>query len=233
LGLLARFLQTNGDGNILSTPNLLTLDNEEAKIVIGQNVPFVTGRFTNTGTGGGNNGAVNPFQTIERKDVGLTLRVKPQISENGTIKMTIFQEVSSVQASSVNSASGLITNKRSIESTVLVDDGAIVVLGGLLQDEFSGNEDKVPGLGDVPVLGNLFKSNTRNRKKTNLMVFLRPVVLRDARATQSLSADRYELMRAIQQSTQPEPSRALPINEAPVLPALPAVPGPAADSQPR
>jgi general secretion pathway protein D len=236
LGFLARFLQANGEGNILSTPNLLTLDNEEAKIVIGQNVPFVTGRFTNTGTGGGNNGAVNPFQTIERKDVGLTLRVKPQISENGTIKMTIFQEVSSVQASSVNSASGLITNKRSIESTVLVDDGAIVVLGGLLQDEFSGNEDKVPGLGDVPVLGNLFKSNTRNRKKTNLMVFLRPVVLRDARATQSLSADRYELMRAIQQSAQPEPSRALPINEAPTLPALPAqpaVPGPAADSQPR
>lgn len=218
LGALARFLQTNGDGNILSTPNLLTLDNEEAKIVIGQNVPFVTGQYTNNNS---NTGSVNPFQTIERKDVGLTLRVKPQISENGTIKMTIFQEVSSVQASSVNSASGLITNKRAIESTVLVDDGAIVVLGGLLQDEFSGNEDKVPGLGDVPLLGNLFKTNTRNRKKTNLMVFLRPVVLRDARATQSLSADRYELMRAIQQGAQPEPSRVLPINDAPALPALP------------
>ena len=221
LGLLARFLQTNGDGNILSTPNLLTLDNEEAKIVIGQNVPFVTGQYTNNNS---NTGAVNPFQTIERKDVGLTLRVKPQISENGTIKMTIFQEVSSVQASSVNSATGLITNKRAIESTVLVDDGAIVVLGGLLQDEFSDNENKVPGLGDVPVFGNLFKSNNRNRKKSNLMVFLRPVVLRDARATQSLSADRYELMRAIQQGAQPEPSRATPINEAPVLPALPAQP---------
>ena len=160
LGFLARFLQANGDGNILSTPNLLTLDNEEAKIVIGQNVPFVTGQYTNNNS---STGSVNPFQTIERKDVGLTLRVKPQISENGTIKLTIFQEVSSVQASSVNSASGLITNKRAIESTVLVDDGAIVVLGGLLQDEFSGNEDKVPGLGDVPLLGNLFKSNTRSR----------------------------------------------------------------------
>jgi general secretion pathway protein D len=178
LGFLARLLQQNGDGNILSTPNLLTLDNEEAKIVIGQNVPFVTGQFTNTGS---NDGSVNPFQTIERKDVGLTLRVRPQISENGTIKMTIFQEVSSVQASSVNSASGLITNKRTIESTVLVDDGQIVVLGGLLQDEYSGNTDKVPGLGDIPVLGNLFKSETRNRRKTNLMVFLRPVVLRDSR----------------------------------------------------
>ena len=221
LGFLARFLQANGDGNILSTPNLLTLDNEEAKIVIGQNVPFVTGQYTNNNS---NTGAVNPFQTIERKDVGLTLRVKPQISENGTIKMTIFQEVSSVQASSVNSATGLITNKRAIESTVLVDDGAIVVLGGLLQDEFAGNEDKVPGLGDVPVLGNLFKSNNRSRKKTNLMVFLRPVVLRDARATQSLSTDRYELMRAIQQEAQPAPSRVLPINDAPALPALPSQP---------
>jgi general secretion pathway protein D len=216
LGFLARFLQENGEGNILSTPNLLTLDNEEAKIVIGQNVPFVTGQFTNTGS---NNGSVNPFQTIERKDVGLTLRVKPQISENGTIKMTIYQEVSSVQASSVNSASGLITNKRSIESTVLVDDGAIVVLGGLLQDEFSANQQKVPGLGDVPVFGNLFKSETRSRRKTNLMVFLRPVVVRDARATSSLALDRYELMRSVQQDSQPRSSSVLGINEAPVMPA--------------
>ena len=216
LGFLARFLQENGEGNILSTPNLLTLDNEEAKIVIGQNVPFVTGQFTNTGS---NNGSVNPFQTIERKDVGLTLRVKPQISENGTIKMTIYQEVSSVQASSVNSASGLITNKRSIESTVLVDDGAIVVLGGLLQDEFSANQQKVPGLGDVPLFGNLFKSETRSRRKTNLMVFLRPVVVRDARATSSLALDRYELMRSVQQESQPKPSSVLGINEAPVMPA--------------
>jgi general secretion pathway protein D len=214
LGFLARFLQENGAGNILSTPNLLTLDNEEAKIVIGQNVPFVTGQFTNTGS---NNGSVNPFQTIERKDVGLTLRVKPQISENGTIKMTIYQEVSSVQASSVNSSTGLITNKRSIESTVLVDDGAIVVLGGLLQDEFAANQDKVPGLGDVPVIGNLFRSENRSRRKTNLMVFLRPVVLRDARDTTNLALDRYEQMRSSQRATQPPPSGVIPINEVPVL----------------
>jgi general secretion pathway protein D len=215
LGFLARFLQSTGEGNVLSTPNLLTLDNEEAKIVIGQNVPFVTGQFTNTGS---NEGSVNPFQTIERKDVGITLRVKPQISENGTIKMTIFQEVSSVQASSVNSSTGLITNKRTIESTVLVDDGAIVVLGGLLQDEYSGNEDKVPGLGDVPLFGNLFKSQSRSRKKTNLMVFLRPVVMRDGRETSNLALDRYELMRAIQKDTQPVQSSVLGVNEAPVLP---------------
>jgi len=221
LGFLARFLQQNGDGNILSTPNLLTLDNEEARIVIGQNVPFVTGQFTNTGAA---NGAVNPFQTIERKDVGLTLRVRPQISENGTIKMTIYQEVSNVQPQSVNSPTGLITNVRSIESTVLVDDGAIVVLGGLLQDEYAGNQDKVPGLGDVPVLGNLFRSESRSRRKTNLMVFLRPVVMRDGRETSTLALDRYDLMRAAQREVQPANSSVLPINESPVLPSPTEVP---------
>src|SRR6478735_5449414 len=157
LGFLARFIQTQGAGNVLSTPNLLTLDNEEAKIVVGQNVPFVTGQFTNTGA---SNGSVNPFQTIERKDVGLTLRVRPQISENGTIKMQIFQEVSSVQASTANAPNGPTTNKRSIESNVLVDDGAIVVLGGLLQDEYSGNQEKVPLAGDLPLIGNLFRTET-------------------------------------------------------------------------
>ncbi|CAM3397831.1 type II secretion system secretin GspD [Polaromonas hydrogenivorans] len=219
LGFLANFLQTSGAGNILSTPNLLTLDNEEAKIIIGQNVPFVTGQFTNTGSGG-SNGSVNPFQTIERKDVGLTLRVKPQISENGTVKMAIFQEVSSVQPGSVNSVTGLITNKRSIESHVLVEDGSIIVIGGLLQDEFAGNQEKVPGLGDVPVFGNLFKSESRSRKKTNLMVFLRPVVVRDGAATSALSMDRYEFMRTNQQQTQPLNSALVPVNESPVLPAI-------------
>jgi general secretion pathway protein D len=216
LGFLARFLQSNGAGNILSTPNLLTLDNEEAKIVIGQNVPFVTGQFTNTG--GGNNGSVNPFQTIERKDVGLTLRVKPQISENGTVKMEIFQEVSSVDPASRNAATGLITNKRSIESSILVEDGGIVVLGGLLQDEYSNNQEKVPLLGDVPLFGNLFRSETRSRKKTNLMVFLRPVVLRDAQSSENLALDRYDIMRVLQKEAQPTPSVTVPVNEAPVLP---------------
>ncbi|MCX7255665.1 MAG: type II secretion system secretin GspD [Polaromonas sp.] len=220
LGFLANFLQTSGAGNILSTPNLLTLDNEEAKIVIGQNVPFVTGQYTNANSGSGS-GSVNPFQTIERKDVGLTLRVKPQISENGTVKMAIFQEVSSVQAGSVNSTTGLITNKRSIESNVLVEDGAIVVLGGLLQDEYAGNQEKVPGLGDLPFFGNLFKSESRSRKKTNLMVFLRPVVVRDAAATNALSMDRYDMMRSQQQQTQPPSSTMIPVNESPVLPAPP------------
>jgi len=219
LGFLARYLQANGDGNILSTPNLLTLDNEEAKIVIGQNVPFVTGQFTNTGATAN---TVNPFQTIERKDVGITLKVKPQISENGTVKLTIFQEVSTIQASTLNSANGPTTNKRSIESNVLVQDGSIVVLGGLLSDEYSGNTEKVPGLGDLPLFGNLFKSETRSRKKTNLMVFLRPVVLRDASASDALTQDRYELMRATQQGAQPPSSVSVPVNAAPVLPVAPA-----------
>jgi general secretion pathway protein D len=216
LGFLARFLEENGEGNVLSTPNLLTLDNEEARIIIGQNVPFVTWQFTNTGS---TTGTVNPFQTIERKDVGLTLRVKPQISENGTVKLGIYQEVSSVVASTVNSTTGPSTNKRSIESNVLVQDGQIVVLGGLLQDEYSGNVEQVPGLGNIPVIGNLFKSQSRGRKKTNLMVFLRPVVVRDARQTEALAQDRYDMMRTLQQQAQPEPSRILGINEAPVLPA--------------
>jgi general secretion pathway protein D len=197
LGFLARFLQSSGEGNVLSTPNLLTLDNEEARIVIGQNVPFVTGQYTNANTTGT---TVNPFQTIERKDVGLTLKVKPQISESGTIKMQIYQEVSSLDA---NTTSGLITNKRSIESNVLVEDGSIVVLGGLLQDTAGNNQQKVPGLADLPLLGHLFKAENRSRKKTNLMLFLRPVVVRDGAAAEALSLGRYGQMRTSQQA-QPE-----------------------------
>ena len=227
LSALARFLETNGDANILSTPNLLTLDNEEAKIVIGQNVPFITGQYTANNT---SQGAVNPFQTIERRDVGLTLRVRPQINDQGTVKLQIFQEVSSVLPSSIGNPSGLITNKRSIESTVMVEDGGIVVLGGLLQDEFGGNQDKVPGLGDVPVLGHLFRSEKRSRKKTNLMVFLRPVVVRDARAGDALALDRYQWMRGVQEQAQPEPSRLHPVQDAPVLP--PAWPGAAVPTAP-
>ena len=220
LGFLARFLESSGAGNVLSTPNLLTLDNEEAKIVIGQNVPFVTGQFTNAS---GGTGSVNPFQTIERKDVGLTLKVKPQISENGTVKLTIYQEVSSVQATTVASPNGPTTNKRTIESNVLVDDGSIVVLGGLLQDEFTDSGTKVPGVSEVPFFGNLFKSDTRGRKKTNLMVFLRPVVVRDSAATERLSLDRYDQMRAGMKEAQPVPDAKVPVEGAATLPEIPAV----------
>ena len=218
LGALANFLQSSGDANILSTPNLLTLDNEEARIIIGQNVPFPTGSYANS-TG---SSTVNPFTTVERKDVGLTLRVKPQINENGTVKMAIYQEVSSVDTSTIANQNGPTTNKRSIESNVLVDDGSIVVLGGLLQDDYSLSQDKIPVLGDVPLVGGLFRNENRSRRKTNLMVFLRPVVVRDAAESDSMTQDRYEAIRALQQNIQPAPSTVMNgVSGAPVLPPMP------------
>jgi general secretion pathway protein D len=166
-------------------PNLVTLDNEEAKIVVGNNVPFVTGSYTTT-TGG----ATNPFTTVERKDVGLTLKIKPQISEGGTVRLQIYQEASAVISSTATSTTGPST-KRSIESTVLVDDGAMIALGGLVEDTYSGGREKVPVLGDIPYLGALFLRTRRKRGKTNLIVFLRPVILRDAASSQGISAERY------------------------------------------
>ena len=218
LGALARFLESEAGANVLSTPNLVALDNEEAKIVIGQNVPFVTGSFT--GTGSSSNSA-NPFQTIERKDVGLTLRLKPQIGENGTVRMQVYQENSSVVSTSTTS--GPTTDKSAIETTVVVDDGQIMVLGGLLKDEYGDGEDRVPGLASIPLVGNLFKSGSRKRVKTNLLVFLRPVVMRTQEDATALTLDRYEAIRARQQTSQPVPSATLGnINESPVLPAVPA-----------
>ncbi|MEJ5999175.1 type II secretion system secretin GspD [Paucibacter soli] len=218
LGAIANFLEQQTGANILSTPNLVALDNEEAKIVIGQNVPFVTGSFTNTGAGTG--GTVNPFQTIDRKDVGLTLRIRSQIGEGGAVRMTVYQENSSVVPSSTTS-SGPTTDKSSIETTVVVDDGAIMVLGGLLKDEYTDGEDKVPGLGSIPIIGNLFKSENRKRVKTNLMVFLRPIVMRSQDAADRLTLDRYEAIRASQQQAQPKESMLLPNTGAPVLPESP------------
>ena len=217
LGFLARALESNGNANILSTPSLLTLDNEEAKIVVGQNIPIITGSFAQA-TGSGT--AVNPFQTIERKDVGLTLRVRPQVAEGGSIKLGIYQEVSSVDQTVPTNASGITTNKRSLESTVLVDDGQIIVLGGLVQDNVQSVQDKVPLLGDIPLLGNLFRYESRTRTKTNLMVFLRPVVLRSAQASASLTGDRYEYIRNEQLQTQSGSHLLLPALNAPKLPPL-------------
>ena len=217
LGALARALDSTSGTNILSTPNLVTLDNEEAKIVVGSNVPFITGQFTNTGTG-----TTSPFQTIERKDVGITLKIRPQIGENGTVRMTIFQESSSLSTDTApgTTNAGPTTLKRSIESTIVVDDGQIIVLGGLIEDNYISNRSKVPLLGDIPYLGALFRSESRTRKKTNLMVFLRPVVMRDQASANKLSLDRYDYIRAEQQNNQPPPSSILQINESPVLPPI-------------
>ena len=219
LGALASFLETNADGNVLSKPNMIALDNEEAKIVVGQNVPFVTGSYSNSNSG--SSGTVNPFTTVERKDVGLTLRVRPQVGEGGAVRMTVFQEKSDVDASSKTNAQGLTTNKSSIETTVVIDDGATLVLGGLLKDEFSNGDTQVPLLGDIPVLGNLFKSRSRSRNKTNLMVFLRPVVIRNQDDSNALTSDRYDFMRQKQVNSQPESSVVLnKVNAAPVLDPL-------------
>ena len=220
LGALARFLESVSGTNILSTPNLVALDNEEAKIVVGQNVPFVTGSFSNTGASGS---TVNPFQTVERKDVGLTLKIKPQIGEGGVIRMTVFQENSSVVANSASNANGPTTNKNSIETTIVADDGQIMVLGGQMKEQYDGGQDKVPFLGDMPGVGGLFRTETRSRNKSVLLVFLRPVVLRDAQSARSIAIDRYEAIRAEQQSAQPDTSRVISINQGPVLPSLPAI----------
>ncbi len=219
LAAIARALQTQIKTNVVSTPNLITLDNEEAKIVVGENVPFVTGQFTNTGTA-----TTSPFQTIERKDVGITLRIRPQIGESGSVRMTIYQEQSAVKDTTAagTSNAGPSTTKRSIESQVVVEDGAIIVLGGLVQDTYTDTKTKVPLLGDIPILGGLFRSEKRERNRTNLMVFLRPIVMRDADSSAKFSQERYEQMRSVGEQAQPAPSIVLPIDGSPVAPPMPA-----------
>lgn len=213
LAMLARALETDANANVLSTPNLLTLDNEEARIIIGQNVPFITGQYAQTGSAT----TATPFQTIERRDVGLTLRVKPQVSEGGTVRLQIYQEASAVRDAT---PAGPVTDKRAIESTVLVDDGQIIALGGLVQDDVRMGIEKVPVLGDIPLLGLLFRYETRKQTKTNLMVFLRPVVLRDGVSHSNASAERYRQMLGEQRQVKPPPHPILPEYPAPELPPL-------------
>ena len=222
LTAIARVLQTQANTNIMSTPNLITVDNEEAKIVVGRNVPFITGQFTSTGTG-----TTNPFQTVERKDVGITLRLKPQIGEGGTVRMQIFQESSDVIAQAQGTlGAGPTTSKRSIESNVIVDDGAILVLGGLIEDRFEDSRSQIPLLGDIPVVGALFRSESRTKRRTNLMVFLRPVVMRSAEDASKLSVDRYDLIRAQQKDSQPGAHPVLRVGDAPLMPPLGAASAP-------
>jgi len=216
LGVLANALQSRANGNVLATPNLLTLDNEEARIIIGQNVPFVTGSYVSTGAGGG---VINPFQTVERRDVGTTLRVRPQVSEGGTVKLAIYQEVSSIQDKTLSA--GLITNRRAIESNVLVEDGQIVVLGGLIEDRTGADTQSIPFLGDLPIAGQLFRYDVRTRSKTNLLVFLRPRVLRSAESAGALTNDRYEFMRGVQREQVLPAGPLIPSQEVPQLPLVP------------
>ena len=201
LGLLTKFngtygmsalitaLATTQGTNILSTPNLITLDNEEARIVVGQNVPIITGSYAQTGS----TSTVTPFQTYTRQDVGLTLRVRPQVSDNGIVKMQIYQEVSSIYNQSF--AAGIILNKRNIESNVLVDDGQIIVLGGLIEDKYNDGSSGVPFLKDIPIIGALFRSDSKTRTKTNLLVFIRPYILRDKDQTADITTNRLNLVQ--------------------------------------
>jgi general secretion pathway protein D len=212
---LVQALASDANTNILSTPTLITLDNEEAEIIIGENVPFITGSFTSTGAG---DSATNPFQTIQREDVGLTLKVKPQINEGDALKLNIEQEISSL-AESVVGASDLITNKRSIKTTVMVDDGAVVVLGGLIENQVIETKQKVPLLGDIPLLGFMFSSTGSKVNRTNLMVFIHPVILRDKAVTSRYTNRKYNYMRAIQGIQYEDGVKLMSDQKHPVLPA--------------
>ncbi|MDQ0608232.1 general secretion pathway protein D [Variovorax sp. W1I1] len=211
LKVLARALQTRDGANILSAPNILTLDNEQASIMVGKTVPFVSGQYITNG-----NSSSNPFQTIQREDIGLKLNIRPQISEGGTVKLDIYQEVSSIDEQS-SGAAGIVTNKRALDTSILVDDGQIMVLGGLMEDSVTNGTEAVPGLGALPVVGNLFRYDKRQRVKTNLMVFLRPYVIRDANASRGLTLDRYNFMRMQQGRSRPMPHALLP-DGGPALP---------------
>jgi general secretion pathway protein D len=230
LGALARALQANSLNNILSTPTLLTLDNFQAKIVVGQNVPFVTGSFASASavtTPG--LPAVNPFQTIERRDVGLTLRIKPQISEGGAIRLEIYQEVSSVDPTSRSGASDLVTNKRSLETKVVVDDGNTIVLGGLIDNTIKQTQEAIPLLGSIPFLGALFRYRQEVRQRTNLMIFLRPVIVRSAEDSYRVTSDRYDYLRAFTRG-EGEEREAIFDRLEPVSPSEPPARAPGQDA---
>ncbi len=187
-GALITALSSNSKSNLLSTPSLLTLDNQEAEILVGQNVPFQTGSYTTDSSG-----SSNPFTTIEREDIGVTLKVTPHINDGATLRLEVEQEISSIAPSSTLNAQAvdLVTNKRSIKSVILADDGQVIVLGGLIQDDVTTTESKVPLLGDIPLIGGLFRSTKDTHVKRNLMVFLRPTVVRDRAGMASLSGKKY------------------------------------------
>jgi len=216
---LINALEEDGDTNILSKPTIITLDNEEAEIVVGQKVPFRTGTYTSTGTGSSAT-PTNPFSTINREDVGITLKVKPQINEGNAVKLDIEQTTDSL-APEIAGAADIATNRRSIKTSVMVDDGGSVVLGGLIKDDLSETEQKVPILGDIPFLGALFRYKKTSAIKTNLMVFLKPIIMRDAAVTTSLTASKYDFIRAQQLGVRKRGVSLMRDDVAPLLPEFP------------
>jgi general secretion pathway protein D len=208
-------LEEQSNSNILSTPSILTLDNQEAYITVGQNVPFVTGSFTNTGAGG--DGAQNPFQTIERENVGITLTVTPHINDGDSVVLDITQEVSSISGISAI-ASDLITNERIIQTKVLAQDNRVVVLGGLIKDDVQDATQKVPFLGDIPYLGRLFRIDGEKVTKTNLLIFIRPTIIRDNKALAGATAEKYRYIRDQQVLRKERGLLYLDDDQVPVLP---------------
>jgi general secretion pathway protein D len=217
LAALATFLENTSNANILSTPNLMMLDNQEAQIQIGQDIPVITGSYAPQ-----SGSTAAPFQTFERKKVGLALRILPQVSEGGMVRLKIMQEASTVVASSLANSSGPTINTRTIETAVQVEDGGLIVLGGLIQNSLSDSVSQVPGLGDLPVVGNLFRYNAKQHTKTNLLVFLRPRTLRSNEDDQRLSAERYDYILGAQQKMNQKVRN----SEAPVMPPFPAAVAP-------
>jgi len=218
LGFLARALETDAGANILSTPTLLTLDNEEARIIVGQNVPIVTGQFTTPGSL-----STQPFQTFDRRDIGVMLRVKPQITEGGSIRLSIYQEVSRIE--SFTTTTGLVLSKRALESSVIVDDQQVAVLGGLIQDSFADGSDRVPVLGSIPGIGALFRYDARKRQKVNLMIFLKPTVVRTDAQGRDLTSERYDYIKGEQDKSRPQDRYFWQDRTVPTLPPKGVMPG--------
>ena len=215
---ILRALASNGDTNVVSMPSVITLDNEEAQIKVAQEVPFLTGTFTNTGGAGG---AVNPFQTIERKEVGNILKITPQITDEDTILLKIEQEASGIAAAAAQvSTTDLVTNKRTITTRVLVDDGGMLVLGGLIEDRLTESESRVPVLGKIPVIGALFRVRNTQKTKTNLMVFIRPRVLRTAEQAAIETNSKYNYLRDMQLNRNDGKVKMMPGSTQPMLPPL-------------
>ncbi|MBR8347089.1 type II secretion system secretin GspD [Burkholderia ambifaria] len=219
LGALLQYFAGVSDANVLSTPNLITLDNEEAKIVVGQNVPIATGSYSNLTSGT----TSNAFNTYDRRDVGLTLHVKPQITDGGILKLQLYTEDSAVVSGTTNAQTGPTFTKRSIQSTILADNGEIIVLGGLMQDNYQVSNSKVPLLGDIPWIGQLFRSESKQRQKTNLMVFLRPVIISDRSTAQEVTANRYDYIQGVTGAYKSD-NNVIRDKDDPVVPPMPLGP---------
>jgi general secretion pathway protein D len=210
-------LRGDGESNVVSTPSIVTLDNEEAEIRVGSEVPFLTGQFTNTGASAG---SVNPFQTIQREQVGTSLKITPQINEGSGVKLEIEQETSSLAQSS-GDAVDLVTNTRTITTSVFVNDGEVLVLGGLIDDQLREGEQRVPGLGRIPGLGWLFRKRTTNHDKSNLMVFIRPTILKTPEDARFQTNAKYRYIQDIQRQLGQDPVQLMRDEVRPAIPPLP------------